>query len=128
MVKVDPTDLVAEFHKIYDVPIRSKPLLKIPERQLRVDLLKEETQEYEEAEKEGSLVQMADALGDIVYVAYGAALAHGIDLSAVLLEIHRSNMSKLGADGKPMCRNDGKVMKGPNYSPPDIEKVLYDSN
>jgi predicted HAD superfamily Cof-like phosphohydrolase len=67
---------------------------------------------------------LADALGDIVYVAYGAAVTYGLDLDAVLAEIHRSNMSKLGLDRRPIMRADGKVLKGPAYRPPDIGTVL----
>ena len=70
-------------------------------------------------------VEIADALGDGIYVKYGHAIERGIPLDDVLREIHRSNMSKLGNDGKPVLRGDGKVLKGPNYSPPDITKVLY---
>lgn len=70
-------------------------------------------------------VEIADALGDGVYVKYGHAIEHGIPLDDVLREIHRSNMSKLGDDGLPILRDDGKVLKGPNYSPPDISTVLY---
>ena len=72
----------------------------------------------------GDLVGIADALADIVYVAYGTALTYGIDLDAVLHEVHRSNMSKLGSDGKPLIREDGKVLKSERYFPPDIESVL----
>ncbi len=70
-------------------------------------------------------VEIADALGDGIYVKYGHAIERGIPLDDVLREIHRSNMSKLGADGLPILRDDGKILKGPNYSPPDIAKVLY---
>lgn len=69
-------------------------------------------------------VMVADALGDMIYVIYGMAIEMGIDLEAVVQEIHRSNMSKLGADGGPIYRDDGKVMKGPNYFKPDLQKVL----
>lgn len=70
-------------------------------------------------------VGIADALGDGVYVKYGHAIERGIPIDDCLAEIHRSNMSKLDADGKPIYRDDGKVLKGPNYSPPDLERVLY---
>jgi len=123
-MKVDPTDLVTEFHVVFNHLIRSTPILDIPERQLRVDLIVEECQEYVDAEKEGDLTAMADAMGDIIYVVYGAALAHGIDLGAVLLEIQKSNLSKLDVDGKPILRSDGKILKGPNYRKPDLRKVL----
>ena len=69
-------------------------------------------------------VETADALADLIYVIYGMALETGIDLAAVLAEVQRSNMSKLGADGKPVYREDGKVLKGPGYFPPNVEAVL----
>ena len=69
-------------------------------------------------------VETADALADLIYVIYGMALETGIDLASVLAEVQRSNMSKLGADGKPVYREDGKVLKGPDYFPPNVEAVL----
>lgn len=122
---VSPVELVKEFHEVYGLTIRDTPELNIPERKLRVELIKEEAEEYEEAEAAGDLVEMADALGDLVYVAYGAALAHGIDLDEVLQEIQRSNLSKLHHEtGKPIYREDGKVLKGQNFFNPDIARVL----
>jgi predicted HAD superfamily Cof-like phosphohydrolase len=91
---------------------------------LRVALLHEEVGEFVAASERGDLNGVADALADIVYVAYGTALTYGIDLDAVLHEVHRSNMSKLGSDGKPLIREDGKVLKSEQYFPPDIESVL----
>lgn len=91
---------------------------------MRERLLLEEVLEYCHANEERDLVGIADGLADIVYVAFGTALAHGIDLQRVLEEVHRSNMSKLGEDGQPLLREDGKVLKGPNYSPPNIASVL----
>jgi predicted HAD superfamily Cof-like phosphohydrolase len=91
---------------------------------LRVALLEEEVGEFVAASERQDLVGIADALADIVYVAYGTALTYGIDLDAVLHEVHRSNMSKLGSDGKPLIRDDGKVLKPEGYFPPDIESVL----
>lgn len=84
----------------------------------------EECAEYQAAAEAADVVEIADALADIVYVAYGTALAHGIDLDAVLDEVHSSNMSKIGADGVVLLRPDGKVMKGPGYFRPDIARVL----
>ena len=84
---------------------------------LRLKLILEEYEELEDAVTEGHLVGIADALTDILYVTYGAGAAYGI-------EVHNSNMSKLGEDGKPIYREDGKVMKGPNYWEPDLLKVL----
>lgn len=191
-----PTELVTEFHQTYGLPIRNEPTLDIPERAMRVALVVEEAREYAEAEADNDFIEVADALGDLVYVAVGAALAHGfpiasyrvardygnfeaaeptldiparrlwvqrvnhqvseyvraeqladfplmksalaaivdtcyaaakahgIDLDEVLEEIQRSNLSKLGEDGKPIYREDGKVLKGPDFFTPDIEAVL----
>jgi predicted HAD superfamily Cof-like phosphohydrolase len=91
---------------------------------LRVALLEEEVGEFVAASEKGDLVGIADALADIVYVIYGTALTYGIDLDSVLREVHRSNMSKLGSDGKPLIREDGKVLKSGKHFPPDIASVL----
>ena len=91
---------------------------------LRYELIKEELEELFEAMGEKDLVEVADALTDILYVTYGAGHAFGIDLDACFDEVQRSNMSKLGADGKPMYREDGKILKGPNYSEPDLTKFV----
>lgn len=205
-----PNQLVLEFHETYGQPIRFEPTFDVPERKMRVELILEEASEYFEANKANDLVEMADALADLVYVTYGAAITHGINLDAsfgkgedspstvirnamrkarakvrplptlsvftrkpiamginsaaikyseaaknggnteklrsslvsivsscysaafslginldeVLEEVQRSNMSKLGEDGKPIYREDGKVLKGPNFFTPDIQKVL----
>jgi predicted HAD superfamily Cof-like phosphohydrolase len=89
-----------------------------------VRLLEEEVEEFAAASAARDLVEIADALGDLVYVAYGSAVTYGIDLDAVLAEVHRSNMSKLDADGHPVLRSDGKVMKSDRYTPPDVAGVL----
>lgn len=125
---------VREFHEVYGCDISETPNPGTGElRRLRFDLIEEELGEFEDAAisyVEPNLVEMADALGDIAYVVYGAALAFGIDLDAVVDEIHRSNMSKLGADGKPIYSDGtdgkpvGKVLKGPDYFRPDIAAVL----
>ncbi len=85
----------------------------------------EENEEYLEAARAGDLVEVADALGDMLYILCGTILQHGMQdvIEEVFLEIQRSNMSKLGADGQPIHRADGKVMKGPNYTPPDLSFV-----
>ena len=83
---------------------------------LRVALLQEEVGEFITASEKGDLVAIADALADIAYVVYGTALTYGIDLDSALREVHRSNMSKLGNDGKPLIRDDGKVLKSERYS------------
>jgi predicted HAD superfamily Cof-like phosphohydrolase len=206
-----PIKLVEEFHRTYGQPIRTEPIFDIPERIMRVKLILEEASEYWEANKVNDLVEMADALADLVYVAAGAFLTHGlawkdsfgqdettpapllqklhrqrggkvrphptlavmtrnyaskglndlavsyqqaamtegtdpdllrqrltsivsacyfaafslgIDLDEILEEVQRSNMSKLGEDGKPIYREDGKVLKGPNFFVPNITAVL----
>ena len=91
---------------------------------LRVRRQREETEELAEAAERRDVVAIADALADLVYVAYGSAITYGIDLDAVLSEVHRSNMSKLDADGRPLLREDGKVLKSRWYSPPDVQGVL----
>ena len=117
---------VAEFHLAFNLPIRQVPSTEIDHdlARLRVALLEEEVGEFVAASEKGDLGGIADALADIVYVVYGTALTYGIDLDAVLREVHRSNMSKLGSDGKPLIRDDGKVLKSERYFPPDIESIL----
>ncbi len=89
---------------------------------LRYDLIKEELDEFGEAIKSRNLTEVADSLTDILYVTYGAGIAFGIDLDKCFDEVQRSNMSKLGGDGKPIYNENGKVMKGPNYFKPDLSK------
>ena len=89
---------------------------------LRFDLIKEELNELNKAMEEKNLVEIADALTDILYVTYGAGCAYGIDLDKCFKEVQRANMSKLGKDGKPIYNEKGKVMKGPNYLPPDLKQ------
>ena len=91
---------------------------------LRIDLIKEELEELTEAMKDENLLEVADALTDILYVTYGAGHAFGIDLDKCFEEVQNSNMSKLGEDGKPIYNEAGKVMKGPNYFKPDLSKYL----
>jgi predicted HAD superfamily Cof-like phosphohydrolase len=92
--------------------------------QLRLDLIQEEVDELQEALDAKDIVEIADALTDILYVTYGAGHAFGIDLDTCFTEVQRSNMSKLGIDGKPIYREDGKVLKGRNYSPPQLAKII----
>lgn len=121
---VDPQVLVREFHEVFGHPVRNNPEIDTPERDLRLELIREEFEELQDAARANDLVEYADALADLVYVIYGDALTKGIDLSTVVTEVHRSNMSKLGEDGKPIYREDGKVLKGPGYFPPDIAGVI----
>ena len=92
--------------------------------QLRYDLIKEELEELNQAIKDRDMKEIADALSDILYVTYGARHAFGVDLDKCFQEVQRSNMSKLGSDGKPIYNNSGKVLKGPNYFKPDLNKFL----
>lgn len=117
---------VGEFHTAYGLPVRTAPDVAVGAEQvaLRLALIQEEVGELAAAATEGDIVGIADALADIVYVAYGTAHVYGIDLDAVLDEVHASNMTKLGADGRPVRRADGKILKGPGYRPPDIASVL----
>ena len=116
---------VGKFMETFGQEVQTSP--KIPKyatQMLRLSLILEEYTELEDAIAEGHMEGIADALTDILYVTYGAGHAFGIDLDKCFEEVQRSNMSKLGADGKPIYRDDGKIMKGPNYSEPDLRKVL----
>ena len=105
--------------------VRTKPAFPNDKTmQLRFNLIKEELNELEEAMKNKDLKEVADALTDILYVTYGAGYAYGIDLDECFKEVQRANMSKLGNDGKPIYNEQGKVMKGPNYSEPNLEKFV----
>lgn len=123
---MDVAAAVAEFHQAFGRPVQRQPTADIDPAlaRLRVDLVQEEVGEFIAASEQGDLIGIADALADIVYVVYGTALTYGIDLDAVLREVHRSNMSKLDGDGKPVLRPDGKVLKSDRYFPPDIASVL----
>jgi predicted HAD superfamily Cof-like phosphohydrolase len=118
---------VGQFHQAFGLPRSGRASADVPDSlaRLRVDLLVEEVGEFADATTARDLVGLADALADIVYVAYGAAITYGIDLDAALREVHRSNMSKLDEHGRPIHREDGKVLKSARYTPPDIAGVLY---
>jgi predicted HAD superfamily Cof-like phosphohydrolase len=119
---------VQAFHKAFKIDCADAPTVDLPDqiKELRFRLMEEENQEYLEAAKNNDLVEVADALGDMLYILCGTILSHGMQhkIEEVFDEIQRSNMSKLGADGEPIYREDGKVMKGPNYFKPDIAKIL----
>jgi len=121
-------DAVALFHKTYGLGISKTPKADLgnSKNELRFNLMKEENEEYLEATKNDDLIEVADALGDMLYILCGTILEHGLQhkIEEVFDEIQRSNMSKLGEDGKPIYREDGKVMKGPNYFKPDFSKVI----
>lgn len=119
---------VREFHEAFGLGVQQQPIadLSMQKLKLRFDLMDEENKEYLEAAENNDLIEVADALGDMLYILCGTILEHGMQhkIEAVFNEIQRSNMSKLGADGKPIYREDGKVMKGPNYFKPNIESIL----
>ncbi|WP_395634256.1 hypothetical protein [Flavobacterium sp.] len=119
---------VKEFHTAFGLGVSQemKACLGEQKNTLRFNLMKEENEEYWEAVQNNDLVEIADALGDMLYILCGTILEHGLQhkIEAVFDEIQRSNMSKLGEDGKPIYREDGKVMKGPNYFKPNFEDIL----
>ena len=124
----DKIKAVYDFHDTFGIGNNDKPEHNIGEEEfkLRHRLMHEENEEYLEAAKSGDLVEIADALGDMMYILYGTICKHGLQhrIADIFDEIHRSNMSKLDADGKPIYREDGKVMKGENYFKPNIAKYL----
>ena len=119
---------VRKFHNAFGIQNLDKPNSNLSKEVflLRHRLMHEENEEYLEACKNGDLVEIADALGDMIYILCGTILSHGLHdkIENIFEEIQKSNMSKLGFDGKPIYREDGKVMKGPNYFKPDIKKNL----
>jgi len=119
-----------EFQVAYNSTRNSKPTL-IPEDDysLRYKLGKEELDEYLDACKDGDLIEVADALADQLYILLGTMISHGMGnvIEDIFDEVHRSNMSKLGEDGKPIYREDGKILKGPNFSSPNLSKFLSDN-
>ena len=122
------TDAVHEFHTAFGLGIKNEPTadLGVAKNLLRFNLMKEENEEYLEAANANDLVEVADALGDMLYILAGTIIEHGMQykISEVFDEIQRSNMSKLGEDGHPIFREDGKVLKGPNYFKPNIGSIL----
>lgn len=117
--------LVRQFNSTYEVPTSSVPRLPTESEGTRINnLIHEELMELNEALDTHDLVGIADALADIIYVTAQQAITIGLPIDALLREVQRSNMSKLGEDGKPIFREDGKVLKGPNFSEPDLLKIL----
>jgi predicted HAD superfamily Cof-like phosphohydrolase len=118
--------LVLDFHEAFNLPREPLPTSHVADTlaQLRVRLLREEVEEFADAAERRDLVAIADALADVVYVAYGSAITYGLDLDAVVREVHRSNMSKLDASGDPVLREDGKVLKSERYRPPMLENII----
>ena len=116
---------VGIFMKSFSQEVKNKPSFSSNKiNKLRIDLIKEELEELKEAMNNNDLLEVADALTDILYVTYGAGHAFGIDLDQCFDEVQNSNMSKLSEDGKPIYNEAGKVMKGPNYFKPDLSKFV----
>ena len=123
-------DHVAEFHDVFQIGNESSPKVDIGSEvyMLRYNLMREENDEYLDACRQGDLVEVADALGDQLYILCGTILKHGLQhkIEEVFDEIQRSNMSKLDSNGRPIFREDGKIMKGQNYFKPNIKQILND--
>jgi len=132
MALIDKINSVKEFHEVFLIGNQEEPTTKLTkdEIDLRYRLMQEENDEYLEACQNNDLVEIADALGDQLYILFGTILKHGMQhkIEEVFDEIHRSNMSKLDTEGNPIFREDGKVMKGENYFKPNISKILKDLN
>lgn len=128
MSLIDKINKVKEFHETFGLEFHETPNANVSDRivDLRHRLMQEENDEYLEACKEGNLTLIADALGDKMYILFGTIIAHGLQhkIEEVFDEIHRSNMSKLDNNGKPIYREDGKIMKSENYFLPDIGSIL----
>tara|TARA_X000000368_G_scaffold127489_1_gene100168 strand:+ start:375 stop:758 length:384 start_codon:yes stop_codon:yes gene_type:complete len=121
-------DSVKQFHKTYKIGYSNHPLADLgPEKnKLRFKLMSEENEEYLDAANNDDIIEVADALGDMLYILCGTIIEHGMQdiIEPIFDEIQKSNMSKLGEDGNPIYREDGKVMKGPNYFKPDFKKFF----
>lgn len=119
---------VEQFHNAFGLGVAQEPKadLGVEKNRLRFMLMEEENREYLEAANKNDLVEVADALGDMLYILCGTILEHGMQhkIEEVFEEIQRSNMSKLGLNGKPVYRKDGKVLKGPNYVKPNLQAIL----
>ncbi len=124
----DKIAAVQEFHTAFKIGYKNEPIADLGESKnlLRYKLMREENEEYLEAAQDNDLVEVADALGDMLYILCGTIIEHGMQhkIEEVFNEIQRSNMSKLGEDGSPIYREDGKVLKGPNYFKPNIKEIL----
>ena len=121
-------DSVKQFHQTYDIGYSDKPLASLGsnKNKLRFNLMSEENDEYLAAAENDDMIEVADALGDMLYILCGTIIEHGMQdlIEPVFDEIQKSNMSKLGEDGNPIFRDDGKVMKGPNYFKPNFSKFF----
>ena len=118
-------ELVGDFMEAFGQDVQFEPTWPdFNTRELRLELIQEELEELSDAVADRDMIQIADALTDLLYVVYGAGHTFGLDLDECFQEVHRSNMSKLGENGRPIYREDGKVMKGPGYFEPDLEGIL----
>ena len=118
-------ELVGDFMEAFGQDVQLEPTWPdFSTRELRIELIQEELEELSDAVADRDMVQIADALTDLLYVVYGAGHSFGIDLDECFQEVHASNMSKLGEDGRPIYRDDGKVLKGPSFFEPDLEGIL----
>mgnify|MGYP003635233494 CR=1 FL=1 len=121
-------EAVKAFHTAFKIGHKETPIadLGLDKNTLRFNLMQEENEEYLEAANNNDLVEVADALGDMLYILCGTIIEHGMQhkIEEIFEEIQRSNMSKLGEDGQPIYREDGKVLKGPNYFKPNIDSIL----
>ena len=128
MALLDKINSVKEFHEVFLIGNQEEPTTNLTrgEVDLRYRLMQEENDEYLEACENNDLVEIADALGDQLYILFGTILKHGMQhkIEEVFDEIHRSNMSKLDAEGNPIFREDGKVLKGENYFKPNIKEII----
>ena len=125
MTKTSNFEKVGDFMEAFGQKVEMEPTWPdFDTRELRLELIQEELEELSDAVADRDMIQIADALTDLLYVVYGAGHAFGLDLDECFEEVHRSNMSKLGENGRPIHREDGKVMKGPGYFEPDLEGIL----
>ncbi len=125
MTKTSNFEKVGDFMEAFGQRVEMEPTWPdFNTRELRLELIQEELDELSDAVADRDMIQIADALTDLLYVVYGAGHSFGIDLDECFEEVHRSNMSKLGENGRPIHREDGKVMKGPGYFEPDLEGIL----
>ena len=123
-----PIEAVTKFHNAFGLGLEKKPNANLSKEisKLRFELMKEENEEYLVAAQNNDLIEIGDALGDMLYILCGTIISHGFQdkIEAIFDEIQKSNMSKLGTNGKPIYREDGKVLKGPSYFKPNIKKIL----
>ena len=125
MTKTSNFEKVGDFMEAFGQKVEMEPTWPdFNTRELRLELIQEELDELSDAVADRDMIQIADALTDLLYVVYGAGHSFGLDLDECFEEVHRSNMSKLGENGRPIHREDGKVMKGPGYFEPDLEGIL----